>query len=110
MSCFEPPAQRPGEADLAYAHRLGVAWARWSTDEKPTEYEALRDQHARRWPRMPAVAPVSPAWRKVARIWAADKVVPLFLSAASAAAFALGWQEPGLVLLGAASYAWGASS
>lgn len=38
----------------------------------------------------PAIAPVKPAWRKVALLWAADKGWPLSVSLGSAAAFACG--------------------
>lgn len=48
---------------------------------------------------MAAVAPVKPAWRKVALLWMADKGWPLFVSLGSAAAFACGAPEWGYGLL-----------
>lgn len=65
----------PGESTEAYAKRVTDLF-----DRRVAEEMAARAS--------------TPAWRKVALLWAADKGWPLFVSLGSAAAFACG--EPAL--------------
>lgn len=115
---FAPPAREAGETETAYMNRLDALWVGRHDEErrrpgetsKPYAERVTELLDRRVAEEMAAVAPVSPTCGQVALLWAARKAVPLFLSTASAAAFALGWPEAALVLLGAASHAWGAST